>query len=345
MSDRKAEILKKLETLEVRDPARAALEQELQEIEATEQAMSAINLRFQEQEEKVQSLTLPYDFNKLYDDTTANETIIEVVQLFMREANTEHNNEVQGLIDAHREEMRAASDRELQLKRQNVELQSIIENGSAENKELIRQNGDYRDHIAQITLERDDALSKRDAAVREKEGIELLLTEKDAHIQTLRDEMAIGASRAINVTEVKASDRLAALVEQSKSAKIKSSIELALERTEPIRGKIDVVAPPKALEDATFPTQAGNTANIGLDNVQVSGVPANDQEVTFPLPHANAPEVPSLGTTMVAGQPETETNNGVTKAEFEERLSQFAQEFGLVKGQVAQWDTIAKNQW
>jgi hypothetical protein len=84
------------------------------------------------------------------------------------------------------------------------------------------------------------------------------------------------------------------LVQESKSAKIKSSLELALERTEPVRGKIEVVAPPKALEEATFPGQAGDSTNIGLDNTAAGQLPAANQEVAFPdIPRAEAPNLQS----------------------------------------------------
>lgn len=346
MSVRKKEIITRLDGITVEGTERAALEQELQDIIAEEQAMSAINLRFEEQEEKVQSITLPYNFDELYKDSTANKSIIEVVQLFLRAAIKEHNNEVQAIVDTHREEQRAAADRELQLKRQNDGMQNdyilVSEQLSQANKSVIElqvqfgllelANNENLSAISQLRIERDDALTKRDAAVREKEGIELMMQEKQEHIKLLRDEMAIGASRAINVTEVKASDRLAALVEQSKNAKIKSSVELALERLEPVRGKIDVAVAAPKLPEAAVPS---DTVANELDYIQVSGVPANDQEVTFQLPSANAPEVPSLGPTMAARQFEAETDNGVTKTELEERLKQFASEFGLVKGHVA----------
>ena len=329
MPNRKDEIMAKLASLPAESTERAALETELQEIEATDQALSAINLRFQEQEEKVQSLKLPYDFNELYGDSTANDSIIEIVQIFLREANAENNDDLQKLIETHRTEIQASSDRELQLKRQNDEMQLKF---TSDQQEILR----ISQELQQTKLERDDAFAKRDAAVADKEGVELLITEKQAQIDTLRAEIAVGAKSAINVTNISPSDKLAALVEQSKSAKIKSSVELALDRLEPVRGKIEVaVAAPKLPEEATFPTQSSDPANIGLDNSQAGEVPAHDREVTFQLPSANAPEVPSLGTTMATGQPETETYSGITKTELEDRLVKFAAEHGLVKQAVA----------
>jgi hypothetical protein len=312
----------------------AELEQQIADLNiqilAENQAQQA-EVKAQEQEEKVQAIKLPYDFNELYGDTTANDSIVEIVQIFLREANAENNAEVLKLTEEHREEIRAAIEREIQLKRQNDELQQKFE---AAQQEILRVSQENQ----QLTLERDDALAKRDAAVNEKEGIELMLKEKQEHIEKLRDEMAIGASRAINVINVNPSDRLAALVEQSKSAKIKSAAELALERTEPFRGK--VVATQQSLEEATFPAQAGNPADIGLDNSQVSGIPSGDQEVSFPeLPSAIAPEVPTLPTPVAEGSSSDSGQGSITREELEDRIRQVKEEikaeivtqYGLVK--------------
>jgi chromosome segregation ATPase len=263
-----------------------------------EEQQAAQQVRIQAQEEKVATLSLPYDFNELYSDTTANDSIIEVVQIFLRKANDEHNAEIETLIAQHREDQRASAERELQLKRQNDQLQE-------ENKALQEANNFLAEQASESKLEKMDAEAKRDAAVTKAEGLELLLSEKEAHIQTLRDEAAIGASKAINVTAIEASDRLAALVEQSKSAKIKSAAELALESDIPFRGKVlvdGVVAPPIAPEVPTFQpgdTQTDDTTDQ-LDETGFIPIPADHQEVapiTFPV---------QSGDTMVGGTSATD---------------------------------------
>lgn len=315
-------------------------------LEAELVAQAEFEARVQVQEEKVESISLPYDFNEVFDDPRANEMISELIKEYKRADYAEHNTELTQMVTEHREELRAAADRELQLKRQNDELQAKYEetyaklgNTSKMFAELETEHNKLRDDYQGVVLEREDALSKRDAAVREKEGIETLLTEKQEHIDKLRDEIAIGAKAAINVMNISPTDRLAALVEQSKSAKIKSSVELALERMDPIRGKIDVVAPPKALEEATFPTQTNDSANIGLDNGQASEIPASDQGVDFPvLPSIETPNITGE-VQLAAGAPAAGVQAQITREEFENRIRQVKEEikaelvtqYGLVK--------------
>jgi chromosome segregation ATPase len=275
--------------------------------------LEAKQVRIQEQEVKVASITLPHNFNEVFDDPRANDIIIEVIKDFQRQAIAEHNAEVESLIAQHREEIRTSSEHELQLKRKNEELQQ-------ENNLIAADRDQSKERLQQLSIELTDALSKRDAAVRDKEASESLLAEKQTHIDTLRNEIAIGASKAINVTNINPSDRLAQLIEQSKSAKIKSAAELALESATPFRGKVlvdGVVAPLSVPEVPIFQPehiQAGDHPHTELGTQTDATTPAVDAVDHFRPEEVQAVPAPvAIGTSSENGQG-TET---VTRAEFE----------------------------
>jgi hypothetical protein len=289
---------------------KAVLIMKMEDSKAQEEQQAAQMVRIQAQEEKVESIVLPQNinFNEAFDDPRANEIIIEVVKDYQRKANAEHNAEIEGLIAQHREDLRAAADRELQLKRQNDELQALLEIEE-------RANDENLSFIAQLKIERDDAYAKRDAAVSKAEGLELLLAEKEAHIQTLRDEAAIGASRTINVTAIEASDRLSQLVKESAAEKANR----ALARwADVIEVKPVVVDPPiMPAGQAVFQpgdTQTDDTTNQ-LDQTGFIPIPADHQEVapiTFPVQSGDAVD---SGVSSTNGEGQTEAR--VTREEFE----------------------------
>ncbi|KRE33279.1 hypothetical protein [Paenibacillus sp. Soil724D2] len=271
----------------------------------------ALEVRVQVQEEKVESITLPYNFDEIFDDNRANEIIIELIRDLQRQAYAEHNEELTEIATAHREEVRAAADRELQLKRQNDELQLKLD-------EYSQEALNHHKEVNQLMLERDEALKYRDAAVREKEGIELLLSEKQAQIDTLRDEIAVGARAAVNVTNISPTDRLSALVEESKKAKVKSALDIALENATPFRGKVisdgQVVANLDAPQVTPFPV-VDQTSDTGHQLVTgpADSIPAEDQ-VTFP---GTSPEVQTLSATVASGDA---SENGQTLEEAFRRI-------------------------
>lgn len=258
-------------------------------------AQQALEERVQVQETKVAAIILPYDFNELFGDPNANDIVIELIKDLQRQAYAEHNAELTEMATAHRDELRAAADRELQLKRQNDELQEV---GAQMGEKLLSLRSD----IGQAIIERDDALAKRDAAVREKEGIELLLAEKQAQIDTLRDEIAIGAKAAVNVTSIAGTDKLAQLIEASKQAKVKSAVDIALENPVPFRGKVisdGAVVQLNAPEVQPFrPIDQASDSGYQLVTGPVSELPADDQvEESF----RRLEEVQAVSTGLVEG--------------------------------------------
>lgn len=228
--------------------------------------------RVQAQVEKVESIKLPFNFDEVFDDPRANLMIIELIKDLQLQAYAEHNAEVEHLIAEHKAEVS-------ELKASNTDLKNQLTGLSDDFRAATELN-------SELTLHIKDALDKRDAAVRAKEGLETLLEEKQAQIDTLRAEIAVGAKAAINVTNISPSDKLAQLVQESKSAKAKSALDLALEGNN-FRGKIVMdgttatVAPLVAPE--VMPFQLINpSSNTGseLDTSGVTAVPAINQEVT-----------------------------------------------------------------
>jgi hypothetical protein len=118
----------------------------------------------------------------------------------------------------HQEDLRAAADRELQLKRQNDELQAKIEAEMKQAQDDAVEYSNLLQQIAKLELDKQDADSKRDAAVRDKESLEELLAEKQNHIETLRAEIAVGAVRATQVIDQSA--QLKEIADKIKASRI-----------------------------------------------------------------------------------------------------------------------------
>lgn len=232
-----------------------------------EEQEKAAQERVQAQEERVESISLPYDFSEVFGDPRANDIVIELIKEFQRTAYADHNAEVELLISEHKAEL-------AEVKRSS----SVILNGY---NELSIKYASISTELVQVKNERDDAISKRDAAVRQAEGLETLLAEKQAHIDQLRDEIAVGAKAAVQVTNISPSDRLAQLVQDSKNAKVKSALDIALENTTPFRGKVlsdgQAVAPLVAPEVPNFPivNPSGDTVST-MDSTGTTDVPAED---------------------------------------------------------------------
>jgi hypothetical protein len=177
-------------------------------------AALAEEARTQSQTEAVESITLPLDFNDLFENPLANEMIIEVVKQFQIQAYANHNEEIEQIKSGYEGRLRGADEREAQLQRQNGELQNAIEAERQQSMLDAKEHAELMQQIAQLGLEKQDAESKRDAAVSEKEGIELLLTEKQAQIEQLRQDLANAPApkQAIDITPT---DKLAQMVKES----------------------------------------------------------------------------------------------------------------------------------
>jgi peptidyl-tRNA hydrolase len=130
-------------------------------------------VRVQAQEEAVESITLPLDFNELLESTLANEMIIEVVKQFQRQAYEEHNAEV-GRINAEwQNKIQEAIVIELDQKSRIIELQNELSLSGEEYDNL-------NNVLGQALIEKGDAEQKRDNAMRE-------LTESNENFETTKE--------------------------------------------------------------------------------------------------------------------------------------------------------------
>jgi hypothetical protein len=252
--------------------------------------------RTQSQTEAVESITLPLDFNDLFENPLANEMIIEVVKQFQIQAYANHNAELEQIKSSYEGRLRGADEREAQLQRQNGELQNAIEAERQQSMLDAKEHAELMQQIAQLGLEKQDAESKRDAAVSEKEGIELLLTEKQAQIEQLRQDLANAPApkQAIDITPT---DKLAQMVKESTIEKANRGLMrwgLPTLEIPTIDGQTQPVAAPEipALQEVhTYPSENEiPTAEPGLADQAspILGESAKAEETTVTLESLHA---------------------------------------------------------
>jgi hypothetical protein len=305
---------------------KAVLIMKMDDAKLQEEQQAAQQVRIQAQEEKVESITLPYDFDDIFENKSANEMIIEVVKEFQRKAYEDHNAEIQTLTAGHKE-------REANLKVQLDQSYQIVANGKAEYTELhetyISELSDRDDKISELTRELDsikdshfklsgtalDTESKRDAAVKQLEEAQAEIAQLKSWNEDLRTQAAIGVRKAIDVIDISPSEKLALMVKETNEQKANRGLARWAEMMP------EVVAPPIAPEVPTFQpgdTQAHYPATYitsadFVDTQQNHSIPADHQEVTpitFPVSSGDAMD---HGLQLQDGQG-TET---VTRAEFE----------------------------
>ena len=166
--------------------------------------------RDQAQEEEVQAITLPYDFNELLSEeghaiTNANEMIIEVVRDFKRQANVEKNQALDEQKAEYNEKLRKESDTIVTFRINNDELRETLE-------VMENQINNYRLNLNQSNIERDDAFNKRDAAFRQ-------LQEAQDEITALKIKLE-NAPTAQKTLDISPSDKLAQMVKNSLAEKV-----------------------------------------------------------------------------------------------------------------------------
>lgn len=272
-------------------------------------AQQALQERVQVQEQEIESIVLPegYDFDEISGVENMNLMIIEVIKDFQRQYNLKRNAEEELMINEH--------------KAQVAELKAANDSFAHENEKLMQLTEELNKAISTAHLELTDALSKRDAAVREKEGLEVLLQEKQAHIDTLRNEIAVGAKAAINVTNITPSDRLAQLVQESKNAKVKSALDIALENTAPFRGKVsrdgESVANLETPQVMPFPI-VDTSSNTSLP--VVSGPTSEDTTGDQVTPPSEEGEVQALSTGLAESDAGTVGESAETLEQRVKRL-------------------------
>lgn len=251
--------------------------------------------RAQQIEEKVASIELPYDFNDLYETSTANATIIEIVQQFKRQDLVEHNAEIEKLTQLHKEQMseqmRAANDRESQLQRQNKELQNDLQENVAAQKATEEENASLKLQLKEANFTKDNAATQLEEANAE-------IARLKSHIDDLVKEQAVGAREAHKVIETNQTlNELIAKTNEEKQAKIKSSAELAAEGALGFRGKVTFQTthqqeqPFRSEDSINHPADAGNNQVLDTENEDVKAPQFQTVSVTgpFPIPMADSP--------------------------------------------------------
>lgn len=274
-------------------------------------------------EEKVASIVLPYDFNDLYENSTANATIIEIVQQFKRQDLVEHNAEIQSLIQLHKDEVRASNDREMQLQRQNKTLQNDLADAQEKNSELRTVINDQDKTISELQDELQDVRQSRDNAALQIEEQKLEIERLNSHVDDLVKEQAVGAREAHKVIET--NQTLNQLIEKAnaeKQAKIKSAAELVLENNAPFRGKVELPSVPQ--QEFPFSGENGENTTTGSADVQLPSTEAPQTAEVATFPTINPPDVqgPSTGMAVEPSSSGGEGGETATKEWVNARLAQ-----------------------
>jgi len=253
------------------------------------------------QEAELQEIVLPHDFNKVFDDHRANEIIIEVIRDFQRQANAKHNEDIAAIRAGYEDQLRAAADRELQLQRQNRELQEDYDMCAKENAE---QNRD----IIGLLAERNEARTNRDNAARQLDEANQEIGRLKEHIEDLRIQLA-NAPAPKAAIEIEGTSKLDELV-----AQVKTSKESLADKVN--RGLARYGIPP--IEVPTLPvTQESPFRENTTPELADNRIP-DPTEVVF-----RSEDIPAtLGQPMDQEPPcmvgDTAEEKTVTRAEFEE---------------------------
>lgn len=236
-------------------------------------------------------------------------------------------NEIQA---SYTEQLRAAEDRENQLKRQNESLQQSLS---------MAQQNEF-----EATRNLQDALAKRDAAARELE---------DAKKEISRLE-SLGAREAYKVEDTEEQERqkkeLAEKIRKERTIYGKTPIDFKRSRFKAHlaisgqeiefsyleQGKYFEIDESEVRQfRSQYPAEPVEPAHV-VDQASVPSI-LTDTVEQFQLPKVELPTPPAAG--LVEGelvrQGEHAETRYVTTEELEQRLERFAAEHGLVKGQVA----------
>lgn len=143
-------------------------------------------------------------------------------QSMLNAKDTKYIEELAVIQAGHKEELRAAAEREANLIFQVRAKEQVID-------ELNNEAVEYRKLINTLEFERDQAHQVRDNAAAEIEGYKLAVAEKQEQIDKLRAEIAVGAKEAVKVDQTEQ-------LRQAKEAFLASRIKVTNIRwTDPIK--------------------------------------------------------------------------------------------------------------
>jgi regulator of replication initiation timing len=194
------------------------LEMQLSDAKAEEAQQSE---RVQAQTEKVESITLPLDFNDLLDNPLANEMVIEVVKQFQLQAYEEHNVEVVRINadwNSKFDDMKnLCQSNYADLLKTHEESQDELMAEVDANYTLNVENESLSHKLKQALTDQKDAESKRDNAVNELEQAKAEIDRLNNHVFELQQQIASAPAprAAIDITP---NDRLNNLAKQAKES-------------------------------------------------------------------------------------------------------------------------------
>jgi hypothetical protein len=237
-------------------------------------------VRIQAQEEKVESIVLPYDFDDIFENKSANEMIIELLKEYKRKDYEEHNAEIQQLIAEHKNHVSTLQAIVTTIKQQNAELQG-------ENTALSLHSSDLGDMLeaekvahSETKLRVNEIETNRSNAVKQLEEAQAEIAQLKSWNDDLRAQAAQGVRKAIDVIDISPSEKLALMVKETNEQKANRGLARWAEMMP------EVVAPPVvSAGPAVFQpgdTQADDTAHQ-LDETGFIPIPADHQEVAAPV--------------------------------------------------------------
>lgn len=234
MNSREQELLQKLENNKERRIQNASNESKLRaieeedaaynaELEQIQQAKSeqeaAQQVRIQAQEEKIENEPVPFqlagvDLSALPVEFIA--VMEQITKIDRRNMAGDYNAEIQKLMEARLEDGRAWAERELQLKRQNSELQKEIQTKgeqllteATKVAKLEEEVEEWRGLLDEETSKRHKleyeihfANSQRDAAMTELDGVKLALEVAQEEIQQMRAADHYGEANAQKIIDI-----------------------------------------------------------------------------------------------------------------------------------------------
>jgi hypothetical protein len=232
-----------------------------------QQAAEAVQAeREQAQLEKVDSITLPVDFNDLFDNTAANDMVIEVVKTLRLQDYTDHNAEVAKINTDWKTKMQAISEA---FTAQLSDLQKRLDAELLQGQEDAKELNDLEQQVSQLSHEKRDAEQKRDNAANELSVATQEIARLNSHIDDLQQQLA-NAPAPKSAIEIGSSNRLAELVVKAKeSAAAAAARGLARwnsTHTDLAVTPLELPTLPQIIEEpAVVATPQVQTAAVGLD--------------------------------------------------------------------------------
>jgi hypothetical protein len=188
--------------------------------------------RVQAQTEKVESITLPYDYNDILGNPLANETIIEVLKQDRLQSYDEHNIDIDRIhagwkvrLDELTNEWDATKTK---LYVVNSELQAKLDAETEQAQMDAIEIMELSQQVAQLGLEKKDADLKRDAALLElSDALATIESQKQAAIENVELKAQVEALQqeltAKKALTVNGNDKLAELASKAKESTIEKA--------------------------------------------------------------------------------------------------------------------------